>query len=246
MEFTHRDSVGVPDLFAAAVELRASYVVLSDYDFSPECILDPAVAAAEHACRDLGTFLAVVVARRRGKALACPYRRVLVGAGSAPAGGFAALVGAHLAWRSGASLKVSTVERRRDSVQRRLFERLSGSSSSFDPSTFRSGSGNSAFEQARRYMDSAGITTQFEFGTGDPTDVIVRAARYGEHDVLVTGLLDAPLTAIAPARATRGLLRLSPVDQMLVLDRVTLRLGTGTAAAELAATASLLQDMDLR
>lgn len=135
IEFAHRDGVGVPDLFAAAVEPRASYVVLSDYDFSPESILDPAVTAAQRACRDEGTFLAVVVVRRRGKPVACPYRRVLVGASSAPAGGFAALVAAHLAWRSGASLKVPTVERRRDSVQRRLFERLNGSSSSFDPST---------------------------------------------------------------------------------------------------------------
>ncbi|MCC7076421.1 MAG: universal stress protein [Acidimicrobiia bacterium] len=234
-------------VFDTAVECGATYVVLADYHFAPENVLDQAVDAARAVCaRETGALFGLVVARHRDDTRPEPYHEVLVGADATPASGFAALVAAHLARTSVASLQISTVERRRDSAQRRIVESLKNEDPAFDPATLRTQRHpTTAMDEARRFIEQEGILSHFEYRTGDPCDVMVRAARYGDHDMLVTGLLDASSPAGSPIRFTRSLLRLAPVDQIVVFDRVTLGLTDLEPKEELRATGRLLLDLSL-
>jgi len=215
-------------LFDAAATEGAVCTVLSDYSHNAASQLRPAMLAATRILRDRSARYSSLLVVRHGHDPSRPYADVLVGADSAVGSGIAALVAASVARTCGASLTVATIERRRDMAQRELFERLARSDPDFDVTKFRQSGAPRVphLKLAREFIEREGIDASFDFRVGDPSDVLVRAARYGGHDLLVSSTMGVAARGRQGhvGQVTRRLLRLSPADHLVVFDPVTVGL----------------------
>ncbi|MFN8103135.1 MAG: universal stress protein [Acidimicrobiia bacterium] len=237
-----------PDVvFDVAAETGASFTVISDAMANPVVALRPAMLAARRGIRAHGgSHVCMLVSRdAEPPAEAAPtgcYRRILVGVDASPGAAVAALVAGRIAADCDARLDIAAIERRRDSALRDLVERLASPGSTQPPSAFRSCGPVQAphLQTALDALSAAPVDAHVEFRVGEPADVLVRASRNDDHDLLVSSTIGVNGHGRQGhvAQVTRRLLRLSRVDHLVVFDAFTLGLRTADSSGDLVADAA--------
>lgn len=246
-----------PDvIFDVAAELGASAMVVSEAMANPVVVLRPAMLAARRAMRahDRSHMCLLVVRSERSRQRprdVDPYRRILVGVDASPGAAVATIAAAAVAGADGAHLDVAAIERRRDSALRDLVDKLEASDAAPSAAAMRRRGPPKAphLQLALDSVASASVSTHVDFRIGDPTDVLVRASRNDDHDLLVSSTIGVNGHGRQGhvAHVTRRLLRLSRVDHMVVFDAFTLGLADSDAAEDVvrAAAAGLAGPQDV-
>lgn len=244
-----------PDVvFDAGAETGASFMVVSEAMANPVVALRPAMLAARRSLRNRGgSFAGMLVVRNRATSSDArsprPYGRILVGVDASPGAAVAAVVAGRLARRSGARIDVAAIERRRDSALRDLVDRLASTGSAPPSSALRSRGPVQAphLQFALDTLRDAGTDVHVEFRVGDPADVLVRASRLDDHDLLVSSTIGVNGHGRQGhvAQVTRRLLRLSNVDHLVVFDAFTLGLATADSTGGVVADAAAALDDDM-
>lgn len=228
MELRQVSSVRAERVFEEAAQEGSACVVLSDYAHGAVPLLREGMLAARRICsRSDGPLFSLLVAKYRPDRTPTPYKSTLVGVDSTVGSAIASLMATKVVTETGAHLQITTVERRRDSLQREVVDRLA-SHDGFDPTDVRQRRRTSPTDltYTRRVIREKGVDADFDYRLGDPSAVLVRATRYGEFDLLVSGIIGVHMHGRQGhiGKVTRKIMRLSPVDHLIVFDRVSLGL----------------------
>lgn len=224
--FEHQvvEELTVHSLFHACELDEIPLVVIGEDLAKPGSLIRQSLLAAAQRCRHDRPLACLLVVRSHSDVAG--YRRILAAADGTVGSGFAALAAGRIAMLTGAELRVTLVERRKDFDRRRLIDSHPGDPD-FDPAEFRINptKENPRLAEARHFIETAGIPATFDYLVGDPSSAVVDAAHRGGYDLLVSGLVGehpASTRFDNAGRLTKHMLTQGRVDHLVVLDSITL------------------------
>jgi nucleotide-binding universal stress UspA family protein len=141
--------------------------------------------------------------------------RILIGTDGSPGARAAVEEGLDLARRLGAAVTLVAVRRAIPLLgdpfyQRRLSEQLRNA--------------RAVLDEAKAEADRLGVDADYEILEGDAVDEILRAARYGEVDLIVIGSRGlGPVAGAVLGSVSRALVQYSPIPVLVVKERVGAR-----------------------
>ncbi len=239
VQFHRVEKLSLDIVFEQAIALGASFVVVPDHGKASLPALREGLVLATHATMENdGPVFGMLMTKYRENRPSTPYGNILVGTDSSPGSAIAAIVAARVARHCGSRLRVTTVETgRRGFAPARL--RKSGRSLSAQR---RVDTAPANLALACDVLAEEGIEAVFETRAGDPAGILLREIRCGAFDVFASPILGAREKRDAGhiGQTIRRVTRLSPIDQLIVFDPVSLGIRKHSAVEEIPAEAAAL------